>query len=113
MTRYESFPPPIPEIGTMRKWLFVALVLSLLLHAGLIAIFKLKQLENFGYVETARLAPRGETLRNFVLSDVPAENREGVLPQETKPRKPISIPETKPQVPETITEKPNAREGLK
>ena len=41
----------------MRRWLFVGLVLSLLLHAALFAFFYAKELDNFGPPPEAQLAP--------------------------------------------------------
>src|SRR5687767_3915910 len=45
MAQYETYQSNAAELPLMRKWLLRALVISLLLHAGLVAFFHVKELE--------------------------------------------------------------------
>ena len=57
MARYESYRSNAAEIPIMRKWVFRALILSLLLHAGLFVFFQFKRLQNFGLQSVETLTP--------------------------------------------------------
>ena len=94
----------------MRKWLVFALILSLLLHAGLFVFFNFQRLENFGYSETQRLAPPMHILRNFTLPDMDRDAKTGAAGQIRICPKPITIPETTPSVPDELIVKPSAPE---
>jgi len=109
MAQYESFQSNAAQVPIMRKWLFFALVISLLLHAGLLVFFSYKRLENFGYSDTQRLAPPMHILRNFTLPDMDHDAKL-VLPDRKNLPKPITIPETTPTVPDELVVKPSAPE---
>ena len=49
MTPYETYQSNAAELPLMRKWVLRGLILSLLIHVGLVAFFYFKKLENFGY----------------------------------------------------------------
>ncbi len=97
MSQYESFQSNASEFPLMRKWLLRALVISLLIHAGLLVFFNLKQLENFGAGATERLAPPIFKLRQVQIPKTPDEDTKLDLPNK-KPLPPVAIPETKPMV---------------
>jgi outer membrane protein OmpA-like peptidoglycan-associated protein len=101
MAEYENFQSNAAEVPLMRKWLLRALVISLLIHAGLLVFFNVKQLENFGYRSTERLAPPIFKLRQVQIPKTPDEDAKLDLPNK-KPVPPIVIPETKPMVQDVI-----------
>jgi len=80
-------------------------LISLLIHAGLLFFFNFKQLENFGYTETAQLAPTPIKMRQVTIADTP--EAETVPEPAKKAIAPIPIEETKPMVDE-IQVKPSA-----
>ena len=108
MTRYLSFQTDVVEMPSMRRWLWPALAVSLLIHLGLVVYFHTKQLENFGSTEFDRLAPRTHAPRLFVLSKFET-NDVKPLPAEKKVPKAISIPQTLPKAPAEVTWKPAAK----
>lgn len=96
MTQYETYQSNAAEIPIMRKWLLRALVISLLLHAGLIIFFNLQELENFGYLSEERLAPPVNVMpRKVIVPDTPDDEGKLVLP-DNKPKSQIVLPEDKP-----------------
>lgn len=109
MASYESYQSNAADIPRMRKWLVIALVFSLLIHAALLVFFNFKRLENFGYSETQRLAPPMHILRNFTLPNMD-QDAKLVLPEKKELPKPIAIPETTPSVPDELVIKPSAAE---
>jgi outer membrane protein OmpA-like peptidoglycan-associated protein len=101
MAQYENFQSNAAEFPLMRKWLLRALVLSLLLHAGLLVFFNVKKLENFGYAATERLAPPIFKLRQVTIPKTTDQDAKLELPNK-KPLPPVVIPETKPLVQDVI-----------
>jgi len=79
------------EIRALRKWVLVALVLSLALHGALFWYFHTKELERFSFTtpDAARLVPRAFTVKKVTISD------DLFKPSETPaPPKPTPIPTT-------------------
>jgi outer membrane protein OmpA-like peptidoglycan-associated protein len=109
MAQYENFQSNAAQVPIMRKWLFVALIVSLMLHAALFVFFNFKRLENFGYAETPRLSPPMHILKNFTLPEMDHDAKT-VLPDKKNLPKPIAIPETTPNVPDELIVKPSASE---
>jgi outer membrane protein OmpA-like peptidoglycan-associated protein len=109
MPPYETFRSNAAEFPLMRKWLLRALVLSLLIHVGLLVFFNLKRLENFGYTATERLAPPPFKVRQVKISNVQDEAAKTEQPS-NKPLPPIKIPETKPQVDEIVVSPANPKD---
>jgi outer membrane protein OmpA-like peptidoglycan-associated protein len=109
MGQYENFQSNAAQVPLMRKWLIIALIVSLLLHAALFLFFNFKRLENFGYSESQRLAPPMHILRNFTLPHLD-QDAKMVLPDKKNLPKPIAIPETNPTVPDQLVVKPSAPE---
>jgi len=70
--------------------------------------FSVKKLENFGYSETARLAPPLMRVRQVVIPKMPDEDTKLVLPDK-KPVQQIAIPKDSPLVDE-VEVKPSAPE---
>jgi outer membrane protein OmpA-like peptidoglycan-associated protein len=99
MAQYETFQSNAAEIPAMRKWLIFALILSLLAHAGLLIFFHFKQLQNFGYSDTERLAPPIFKMRQVSIPEAPEQETK---PDQTakKPMPKIEIPDSKPVVEE-------------
>ncbi|MGV3531992.1 MAG: OmpA family protein [Chthoniobacteraceae bacterium] len=104
MDHYDTFRATAVEAPIIRRWLFVALILSLGIHAALIIWFYKKQLQNFGPAEVPALAPP-----SFVVKQVYIDPQSFDQPQEKpEPKKdtPIAaienivVPEDKPTVSE-------------
>jgi len=109
MAHYDTYQSNAAEVPIMRKWLLRALVISLLLHAGLILFFNIKQLENFGYLGEERLAPPVRVMRQVQIPELPDEDTKLTLP-DNKPKAQITLPEDKPTVDE-IRVMPSAPEA--
>ncbi|MEI9896245.1 MAG: OmpA family protein [Chthoniobacter sp.] len=101
MTQYESYQSNAAEIPVMRKWLLRALVLSLLLHAGLLLFFNFKKLENFGATDTPQLAPPVHVMRRVNVSDLQDQDTKLVLPDKVQPKQ-IAIPKEAPTLEDMI-----------
>jgi outer membrane protein OmpA-like peptidoglycan-associated protein len=99
MAQYETFQSNAAQIPIMRKWLVVALILSLLAHAGLLVFFHFKQLDNFGYSDTERLAPPIYKLKQVSIPEMPQQETKPDLTTK-KPLPKIEIPDSKPVVEE-------------
>lgn len=103
MARYAAYPSSTTVPGT-RKWLFWALVLSLMLHVGFFAFAYWKKIENFGFTgEEQELAPP-----QFVVKQVTIDPKTLDLPDETKIKLPTTAP--KPQELTVPAEKPVMKE---
>ena len=79
MSRYENYQTTAAAAPIMRRWIFRALGLSLLLHAGLFVFFQFKRLQNFGMDVTERLAPS-----RFVVKQVTIDPKSLLDPDELK-----------------------------
>jgi len=106
MAQYSTYQSNAAEIPIMRKWLFRALILSLLVHAVLLVFFNFKKLENFGYTTVDRPAITPIKMVRVNITEPPGAEAK----PETKPAapvKPIKIEETKPFADE-VDVKPSA-----
>lgn len=126
MARYDTYHSAALEAPLMRKWVFRALLLSLLLHAGLFAFFQAKKLEEFRATPEERLAPPRFVVNQVAvdpktLEQDPAETRLSIADKVPNARIPVPRErpepkeiELKPQTPEISTpllsEKPEARQ---
>jgi len=97
MAQYETYQSNAAEIPLMRKWIFRALILSLIIHAGLLVFFHSKRLENFGYTGEERLAPPTRVMNRVVIPEI-TEDTTLKMPVSKVPVVPIPIEETKPEV---------------
>ncbi len=111
MARYETYRSNAGEAPLMRKWVFRALMMSLLLHAGLFVFFQLKKLDNFNFNAGPQLAPP-----RFVVNKVTIDPKLLKEPEELRvtlpaklPNQRIVIPDEKPQI-KDIELKPQATE---
>jgi outer membrane protein OmpA-like peptidoglycan-associated protein len=90
-------PTNAPEVRAIRKWFFVALLLSLALHGALYVFFNAKKLERFNFNSPVqRLVSRPFTVKKVVIN-------EELLKPEKEPEE-----QKKPEIPKTIiqNEKP-------
>jgi outer membrane protein OmpA-like peptidoglycan-associated protein len=102
MARYAAYPTSTTVPGT-RKWLFWALLLSLLLHVGFFAFAYWKKIENFGFSNQEQLVPP-----QFVVKQVTIDPKTMDFPDETRIKLPTSAP--KPQELSVPMEKPEIKE---
>ena len=102
MSRYDIYQSNAAEVPIMRKWIFRALILSLLLHAGLFAFFQFKKLENFGPPATERLAPPLRVFKRVNVPEMPKDDEETrlKLPDKVPNVAQLTVPQDKPQVEE-------------
>src|SRR5688572_29177469 len=102
MDHYDDFRATAVEAPIIRRWLFLALILSLGIHGGLIIWFYKKQLQNFGPAEVPALAPPAFVVKQVYVDpasfEQPEETR--LTTSETKQTKieNIQIPTDKPLV---------------
>lgn len=123
MSRYDIYQSNAAEVPLMRKWVFRALILSLLIHLGLFIFFQLKKLENFRIPNAERLAPPLRAFKRVNIPEIPKEPEELrlKLPEKVPNVAQLTVPEDKPQVEEVrlapqvpempkplLTEKPKA-----
>lgn len=119
MARFNTYQSGAAERPIIRKWLLRALIVSLLLHAGLFVAFRATKLEHFSPY-TERLVPRAFTSLGRVEIDAkllePAPDKPEE-PQKTSPQiANIELPKETPSAeknPEEIVYKPNAPELVK
>lgn len=102
MARYETYRSNAAEIPIMRKWVFRALILSLLLHGGLFVFFQFKKLEGFSFSEAPKLAPP-----RFVVKKVTIDPKTLKEPEEVRINLPTKLPNAKIDLP---VEKPQPKE---
>jgi outer membrane protein OmpA-like peptidoglycan-associated protein len=101
MVPYETFRSNAYEAPVMRRWIFLGLVASLVLHAGLMVFFYAKKLENFGPPPEEQLAPpRVFTLKQVSIPKIEDLGEQQAKPAEQKPtaQAKIEIPTDKPVV---------------
>lgn len=102
MDHYDTFRATAVEAPIIRRWLFLALLLSLGIHGALALWFYKKQLQNFGPAEVPALAPPAFVVKQVYVDpktfEQPEEAR--LTTRETTVRKVenIQIPSDKPQV---------------
>jgi len=100
MAQYETYQSNAAEIPIMRKWLFRALIISLVIHGGLLIFFHWQKLENFGNSGEERLAPPIRVMtRPVIIPDIPEETKM-TMPVSKTPVVPIQIKDDKPEVQE-------------
>jgi outer membrane protein OmpA-like peptidoglycan-associated protein len=102
MARYAAYPSSTTVPGT-RKWLFWALLMSLVLHMAFFAFAYWKKIENFSFTSEERLAPP-----QFVLKQATIDPKTLEFPDEIKVKLPTSAP--KPQELTVPSEKPEIKE---
>src|SRR4051794_31864821 len=100
MPRYETYQSNAAELPMMRKWILRALVISLMLHAGLFIFFHFKRLENFGNMGVERLAPPVRVMTRVNIPKIPDEDTRLVLPDKVPNVAKIALPVDTPQVQE-------------
>jgi outer membrane protein OmpA-like peptidoglycan-associated protein len=100
MSRYDTYQSNAAEAPLMRKWVFRALLLSLLLHGGLFAFFRYQQLENFGPPPGERLAPPVRVFKRVNIPKIADEAERLKLPDKTPNVAKIQVPTDKPEVDE-------------
>ena len=102
MSRYDTYQSNAAEVPVMRRWIFRALLFSILFHGGLFTFFYSKRLENFGAAELERLAPPLRVFKRVAIPkmpDDPAETRLK-LPEKTPNVARLQLPKEKPEVTE-------------
>ncbi len=100
MSRYDTYQSNAAEAPLMRKWVFWALALSLVLHAGLFAFFQYKKLDNFA-PPTERLAPPLRVFKRVAIPQLPKDPEEvRVKLNKTPTLDRLTVPTDKPQVQE-------------
>ncbi len=102
MARYETYRSNAAEAPLMRKWIFRALLISLLLHAALFAFFQFKKLDNFNFNSGPQLAPP-----RFVMNKVTIDPKLLQDPEELRVKLPAKLPNQKIVIPD---EKPQPKE---
>jgi outer membrane protein OmpA-like peptidoglycan-associated protein len=109
--RYAAYPTSTTVPGT-RKWIFWALILSLLLHVGIFAFAYWKRIENFSFSGQEGLAPPAFVVKQAVIDpktlDLPDETRIKIPTGAPKPQE-LAVPMEKPEVKEIVL-KPSATE---
>lgn len=110
MPRYENYRSHAAELPSMRRWVFRAFVLSLLIHGGLFVFFQFKRIDAF-----TPPPPPDEPIR-FVVSKVTIDPKLLQPPPKETPKvtakpqnEPIVIPQEKPELRE-IQLKPQSAE---
>ncbi len=84
----------------MRRWIFRALIISLILHAGLFVFFHFKRLENFGNMGGERLAPPMRVMTRVNIPKIQDEDTRLILPDKVPNIAKIALPVDTPQVQE-------------
>jgi outer membrane protein OmpA-like peptidoglycan-associated protein len=101
MPPLETFQSNAAEAPLMRKWLFRALILSLLLHGGLFYFFQQKKLENFAAPGTERLAKPLRVFKQVAIPEIPKDPEELRVKLDKMPKvERITVPTEKPQLEE-------------
>jgi outer membrane protein OmpA-like peptidoglycan-associated protein len=102
MARYAIYPSPA-STPLARKWLFRALMMSLLFHVCFFAFAYWKKIDNFAFTDQARLAPPQFVVKQAVIDPKTLED-----PEETRIKLPTTAP--KPEEITVPTEKPEMQE---
>lgn len=104
-------PDNAAEVRTIRKWFFVALVLSLALHGGIYVLLQSKKLERFTFsAPTQRLVPRAFTVKKVVINEELLKPATTPDPKKVEPVKTV-LQNEKPatdQLPADVRLTPNA-----
>jgi outer membrane protein OmpA-like peptidoglycan-associated protein len=105
MVPYETFRSNAYEAPAMRRWIFIGLVASLLIHAGLVIFFYRKELQNFGLQPEQQLAPpRAFTVQQVTIPQLEQAGEPQVKPAEDKPtaQAKVEIPVDRPIVQDEV-----------
>src|SRR4051812_36249610 len=104
MSRYDVYQSNAAEVPLMRKWIFRALFMSLILHGGLFAFFQAKKLENFGPPPEDRLARPLRVFKQVKIPEMPKDQEETrlKLPEKVPNVAQLTVPDDKPQVEEVV-----------
>lgn len=111
MARYAVYPTTTNSPLT-RKWLVVALLLSLLLHVAFFAFAYWKKIENFSFTSPQRLSPPVFVVKQVTIDPKSLQQPDEIkvsLPSTAPKPKDISIPSEKPEVKEIVV-KPSLNE---
>src|SRR3954452_16219418 len=99
MVHNETYQSNAVEAPIMRRWVFAGLVLSLLLHAGLLVFFYTHRVEGFNAPE-ARIEPP-PVFRMPQVSIPPLENMDKVtITEQPQGTAAINLPDERPEVKE-------------
>lgn len=98
MARYETYQSNAAEAPLMRKWIFRALLVSLVLHAALFVTFKLKKLENFGNLEVQVSAPIPVNMKRVVMPKIDDAETRIELSKPAPNLAKLQVPVDKPEV---------------
>jgi outer membrane protein OmpA-like peptidoglycan-associated protein len=111
MSRYDIYQSNAAEVPIMRKWIIRALILSLLLHAGLFVFFQYHKLENFSIPVAERLSPPLRVFKRVNIPEIPKDPEQTrlKLPEKVPNVAQLEVPVDKPQV-EEIRVAPQAPE---
>lgn len=101
MSRYDTYQSNAAEVPLMRKWVFLALVLSLALHGGLFFYFQVHKLENFGPPPEDRLAKPLRVFKRVNVPELPKEPEEVRMELKSPPKvEKLVAPSDRPEVQE-------------
>jgi outer membrane protein OmpA-like peptidoglycan-associated protein len=99
MVHYETYQSNAVEAPIMRRWVFAGLVLSLMLHAGLLVFFYTHHVEGFNAPE-ARIEPP-PVFKMKQVSIPPMENADkAVITEQLQGTAAITLPDERPEVKE-------------
>jgi outer membrane protein OmpA-like peptidoglycan-associated protein len=99
MVHYETYQSNAVEAPIMRRWVFAGLVLSLLLHGGLLVFFYTQRVEGFSAPE-ARIEPP-PVFRMPQVSIPPMENMDkATITEQPQGTATITLPDERPEVKE-------------
>jgi outer membrane protein OmpA-like peptidoglycan-associated protein len=101
MTPLETYQSDAMERPLIRRRLFWALVVSLLIHAGIVWWFHQTRLPDFSSAPVERLVPRIFNVKNITIDEkiLDGEDKQQDTPQKPAPRpaiKPLDLPDEKP-----------------
>lgn len=104
MASPDLFDSNTSDASRLRKWIFLALLMSLLIHLGLVFVFNSTKLERFS-TATERLVPRVFKMNRAVVdSTLLEETSEPPKPQTKPERHELEIPQDSPAFDRTLTE---------
>ena len=112
MARYETYRSNAAEAPLMRKWIFRALLASLVIHAGLFVFFRAKHLDNFGMRSVDQLTPSRFVVKKVTIDPKSLQDPEELkttLKEKPKAVQKIEVPVEKIQ-PSEISVKPQNSE---
>jgi outer membrane protein OmpA-like peptidoglycan-associated protein len=111
MSRYAIYPGANPQ-PAMRRWLVLALLLSLGLHAGFFTFAYWKTIENFAFTPAEKLAPPQFVVQQVYIDPKafePPEEARITLPDAQPKATDLTVPLDKPELKEIVL-KPSLNE---